>query len=145
MRKERVMTSQRIIAVIFLITMLTAGCHSSSPTALSDPYAGVWSGPITDDMSGGGTLRFVLSAQPAGAVIGTWTATFSNPANNNGGSVSTTVALGPPLQFGLECTQAGGAGAAIVTMTLAGNRLTGTYAGITCSGLTRGTAELTKQ
>ena len=115
--------------------------QASSP---SDPFAGVWLGTIADEGSGSGTLRFALTAQPGGGVVGTWAATFSNRESNNGGTVSATVAL-TPIQFALECTQSGERGVAIITMTANGKQMSGTYGGVTCNGLRRGTVELSQQ
>lgn len=142
------MTGRLIRVGLIVVTMWVAACDSSSPSTPenpADPFAGVWSGPIADQQSASGTLRFELAAGPAGAVSGTWTATFSNPANNNGGAVTSTVALPPPLVFTALCTQSG-RGIVAFTMTATDNRtMSGTYDGITCNGLVRGTAALTKQ
>jgi hypothetical protein len=142
------MTCRLMRVGLIIATMWIAACDSSSPDAPdnpADPFAGVWSGPITDQDSGNGTLRFELAAGPAGAVSGNWTATFSNPANNNGGAVASTVALPPPLVFTAQCTQSG-RGIAAFTMSATDNRMmTGTYSGITCNGLLRGTTALAKQ
>jgi hypothetical protein len=142
------MTGRLMCLGLIVVTMWAAACDSSSPGTPenpADPFAGAWSGPITDQGSASGTLRFELAAGPAGAVSGTWTAAFANPANNNGGAVTSTVALPPPLVFTAQCTQSG-RGIAAFTMTATDNRtLTGSYDGIACNGLLRGTAVLTKQ
>jgi hypothetical protein len=142
------MTRRVIRMSLIVATMWTAACDSSSPGMPdnpADPFAGVWSGPITDQQSAGGTLKFELTAGPAGAVSGTWTATFSNPANNNGGAVTSTVALPPPLVFTGRCTQSGPGIVAFTMTAMDGRTLSGTYDGITCNGLLRGTAVVTKQ
>jgi hypothetical protein len=142
------MTGRLIRVGLIVVTMWAVACDSSSPGTPenpADPFAGVWSGPITDQQSASGTLKFELAAGPAGAVSGTWTATFSNPANNNSGAVASTVALPPPLLFTAQCTQSG-RGIVAFTMNAADNRaMSGTYEGITCNGLLRGTTALTKQ
>src|SRR5262249_38875025 len=127
------------------VAIVTGGCGSSpSPTAISDPYAGNWSGTIVDDISGVGALKFGLIAQPGGGVVGTWATTFPDVSNNEGGNVSATVAL-VPVQFTLTCAQTPSRGAAIVAMTLSGNRMSGTYSAVACNGIRRGGMELTKQ
>jgi hypothetical protein len=142
------MTGRLMRVGLIVVTMWATACDSSSPGTPenpADPFAGAWSGPITDQGSASGTLRFDLAAGSAGAVSGTWTARFANPANNNGGAVTSTVALPPPLVFTAQCTQSG-RGIAAFTMTATDNRtLTGSYDGIACNGLLRGTAVLTKQ
>jgi hypothetical protein len=142
------MTGRLMRVGLIVATMWAAACDSSSPGTPenpADPFAGVWSGPITDQGSASGTLRFDLVAGPAGAVSGTWTAMFANPANNNGGAVTSTVALPPPLVFTAQCAQSG-RGIVAFTMTATDNRtLTGSYDGIACNGLLRGTTVLTKQ
>src|SRR5262245_9164710 len=113
------MTSRLTRVGLVIVILWIAACDSSSPGAPdnpADPFAGVWSGPIVDEGSASGTLRFDLTAGPAGAVRGSWTATFSNAANNNGGTVTSTVALPPPLVFTAECTQSG-RGIVAFTMT----------------------------
>jgi hypothetical protein len=129
---------------IFVVVMVSTGCESRSPTAISDPYAGTWSGTIIDDVSGAGALKFALTAQPGGGVIGTWTATFPDAANNEGGSVSATVAL-MPVQFMLACLQAAARGGVVAAMTVNGNRMTGTYGAVSCNGLRRGRMEVARQ
>ena len=131
-----------LLAVMMMMTLLLAACHSSNPASPSDPFVGVWSGTLNDEVSGLGALTFVLNAGPAGSLTGTWAATFPDPANNNGGTLSATVPLGPPLVFGLDCA---GSGAALFTMTANGNHMAGTYESVTCQRLRRGTAELIKQ
>jgi hypothetical protein len=143
------MSSRSFITVASFAAMLTAGCNSSSPTAPppnpADQFAGVWSGPINDEAAGTGMLKFVLEAFPAGTVRGTWAATFSNPANDNAGTVSSTVALSP-LAFLGRCPDNGPPGSGIIfTMALSGTRMNGNYSTINCAGLRRGTADLAKQ
>jgi hypothetical protein len=144
----RDMASRLVRAGVILATLVASAFCSSTPTEPpnpSEPFAGVWSGPITDEESASGTLRFALEAGQAGSVHGTWTATFSNSSNNNGGTVTSVVALPPPFQFGGECTQAG-RGVVIFSMTMTSNRtMSGNYGGVTCNGLRRGTVGLTKQ
>ena len=87
----------------------------------------------------------MLQALPAGAVTGTWAATFTNPANDTGGSVSSTVVLSP-LAFLGRCPDNGPPASGIIfMMALSGDRMNGTYSTINCAGLRRGTAELSKQ
>ena len=135
----------RAVLQLLAIASLAAGCGSSrSPTAISDPYAGNWSGTIVDDITGVGALKFGLIAQPGGGVVGTWATTFPDAANNEGGNVAATVAL-MPVQFTLACTQTAPRGAAVVAMTLGGNRMSGTYSAVGCNGIRRGSMELTRQ
>ena len=136
------MKTRRLLAGQMLLILLVAGCQSSNPASPSDSLAGTWSGVITDEISGAGTIRFDLMAGPGGGVNGTWTSTFANAANNNSGTLSAIVPLGPPLALGLSCTSTG---SALFTMTVDGGRMSGTYSGVGCQGLERGTASLTKQ
>jgi hypothetical protein len=129
----------------FTVAIINSGCGSArSPTTISDPYAGNWSGPILDEVTGAGTVKFGLVARPGGGVVGTWAAIFPDPSNNEGGSVAATVAL-VPVQFTLGCSPTAGRGAAIVAMTINGNRMSGTYSAVGCTGLRRGSVEVTKQ
>lgn len=134
-----------LTVVLFTVAIINIGCGSSrSPTSISDPYAGNWSGSIHDDVIGAGSVKFALVAQPGGGVVGTWAATFSDPSNNEGGNVAATVAL-VPVQFTLGCSQTATRGAAIVAMTITGNQMSGTYSAVGCIGLRRGSMEVTKR
>ncbi|PWT82355.1 MAG: hypothetical protein C5B57_08805 [Blastocatellia bacterium] len=133
------------LTVVLFAAIINTSCGSSrSPTASSDPYAGNWSGSILDEVTGAGTVKFGLVAQPGSGVVGTWAATFPDPSINEGGTVAATVAL-VPVQFTLGCTQTAVRGAAIVAMTINGNRMNGTYGAVGCTALRRGSLEVTKQ
>jgi hypothetical protein len=63
------------------------------------PYAGTWSGTLSDEINGDGRLRIVL-AQPfpaAGDTVsltGTWATSYADPSKNSAGSTSPVVQAG---------------------------------------------------
>jgi len=129
----------RLVAARLFFAM---ACKSSNPISPSDSLGGTWWGPVTDDRSGSGLLTLELAAQPGGGLTGTWSSAFSDTASNNGGTLSAAAPLGSPLVFGMDCAQMG---AALFTMNVQGSRMSGTYSGVMCRGLERGTVALTKQ
>ena len=124
---------------------------SSSPAAPSvGGLDGNWSGSVKDSVAGPGTARFVLSQTGAG-VSGTFALTFSaipgDRIGTAGGTLAASVvilALVPsaPLVCSPTVTLSGAMSA---TMTIVGDRMTGTYSSFTCGGAIGGTIEVTRQ
>jgi len=135
------------VTVIVLLTMAACGGTSSSPSAPTDPLAGTWVGTLTDGVAGTGTMRMTLNSPISGGVSGTWESTFSNAAANNGGQVSggtassaTTLFFTPRTAW--SCPDGRSDSSFAATLTLSGNRLTGSWTALICHG---GSVDLLKQ
>lgn len=123
---------------------------SSGPAAPSGALDGTWSGTLSDSAAGAGTAKLVLTQMSAG-VSGTFAVTFPDATQNRVGTVGGTMAasvlvltLTPsaPLACSPTVTLSGTMSA---TMTVAGNRMTGTYSSFTCGGAIGGAIDVTRQ
>ncbi len=133
----------RRFPLVLLVTSLVvaAGCGDDLRTAPSSLLAGTWTGAMTDNVAGPGTLRLTLSESP-GSVTGTWATTF--PAGDNGGSLGGSV-NGSSLTLVLTPTSDPGSCSVQVFATINGDRITGTYTALDCSGFVSGSIDLTRQ
>lgn len=132
---------------VWLATL--AGC-SSGPAAPSSLLDGTWSGTFSDSGSGAGSAKLVLT-QTAAGVAGTFAITFSDATKDRSGTVGGTVAasllvltLSPsaPVVCSPTVTLSGTLSA---TLTVAGNRMTGTYSSFTCGGAAGGSVDIARQ
>jgi hypothetical protein len=138
-----------VVTLIALMTMAACGgtSPSPSPSAMTDPLAGLWLGTFTDGVAGTGTLRMTLTSPIAGGVSGTWESTFSNAAANNGGQVSGGASSnGTALFFTSRapwsCPDGRSDSSFAATLTLNANRLTGNWTALICHG---GSVDVAKQ
>lgn len=132
----------RWLALSALFLLLAPACHSpSQPDGSTIPSAaiGTWLGATTDDRFGTGTFRITLVKAGSGSATHSWQAMFTE--RGAGGSL-VAQPDGNQLQLILACSDGG---AAVSTVTVQGNRLTGTYSGTTCSLLGRGSLDLARQ
>jgi hypothetical protein len=122
---------------------------SSGPAAPSGALDGVWSGTLSDGASGAGSATLVLTQMSAG-VSGTFAITLpdaQNRAGRVGGTVAASVLVltltpSTPLACSPTVTLSGTMSA---TMTVTGNRMTGTYSSFTCGGAIGGAIDITRQ
>ena len=139
-----------VFAVVLLLTGCGGGGGSTSAappvaptTAPAATIAGNYSGAITDQIAGAGTVTLTL-IQNGTAVAGTWASKFANAGFNNSGAVSGNT---NGSQLGVNLTPSDPracpfAVAAIVN----GGSITGTYAVYNCPGVTDGgSVNVTKQ
>jgi hypothetical protein len=143
----------RRVLVMFWIAIAVAGgaCGGETPTAPSRvPVGGTWSGTMSDNMAGQGSLTLELRQLPAlrdlpGIGSGTWTAVFGSQK-----TVGDITVLAPPdagservHRVSADCIAGGGFWVATVTVT--GDHMTGTYFGYECTGFSTGVVDLLKQ
>jgi hypothetical protein len=65
------------------ILLLSVSCGSTMPTAPTiTNIAGTWTGPLTDNSAGPGTVTLTVS-QSGVSLSGTWTITYQNTALNS--------------------------------------------------------------
>ena len=102
-----------------------------------------WVGTTFDDIVGPGNIRATIS-QTASSLSGTWASTFSDPSDDNGGtlggnmngaSVSATLTprYGPGCQYAVTATLNSGA-----------TQMTGSYVSVSCNIAVTGSITLTK-
>ena len=104
--------------------------------------AGTYRGTVQDSVAGTGTIVTTI-AQNDESLTGTFQTTFSNPANNNSGSVSgringSSVSLVVTPSNPTSCPFN-------VTANVNGATIQGTYAAFNCSRAVSGTLSLTRQ
>jgi hypothetical protein len=125
----------RLFALALAVGVIAACGGNDAPATISGNYVGT----VQDSNSGSGTARFTL-AQAGSAVTGTWSVTY--PAGTNGGTLAGTAGANSaafvltPSDASLCPYQA--------TVTISGNRLTGTYAGINCVGTITGSIDASR-
>lgn len=131
--------SKELLLVASLMVCQTACRTQSAP---SDPYVGSWSGRATDDVAGTGTVHVTISDQITAPGSWRW----------QGGPGTTGTLLGAPAvpgdarrHFTLRCDAAGGGGAGLMSVSIAGSVMSGTYFLAGCSGISRGTLQLTRR
>jgi hypothetical protein len=130
---------KRALSTLTLVcAALVAGCTSTSP---GDEIAGNWSGVITSNVAGNGTIRLSL-LQSGSKLTGTWATSFPNAAADNSGSLIGNVTdsqigatLNPSVPTACPSTVAG---------SVNGTMITGTYAAFNCSAVSSGGFSVTK-
>jgi hypothetical protein len=127
---KRLYVTGLLVAVLGL-ALVPAGC-GNSPTAPS-PFAGSWSGEVTDSQVGAGKLNLQLSSIPSDpSVTGNWATAFPIGANDNNGPLVGTVsgssitAVLMPLYNPATCQLS-------LSATVSGSTMTGTYGAPNCA------------
>lgn len=152
------MTRQWLTAVATLVvTLAVTSCGNSSPTKPSDTSrSGVWTGTVTDQTNGAGTLRVVLEDRRIDAQqsfwTGTWTTTFANAAMNGSGTLVGGIS-GTKAMLTLTPTQAptcpnpspflvGVGNYTAPELTADATRISGPYQFASCTAVVSGTLDL---
>lgn len=137
------------IVVCGALLLPVAAC-SSGPVAPSGGFDGTWLGTLSDSASGSGSVKLVLS-QAAAGVSGTFAITFADSSQNRSGTAGGTAAA-PLLVLSLvpaaPLVCSGGVtltGTLSATMTMSGNRMSGSYSSFTCGGAIGGTLDVSRQ
>ena len=137
--------------VVALAMMALGGCQQNSsvnPTA--DDLAGEWAGTITDSVAGAGTIRLAIRQRGPG-LSGSWASTFAEGSFDRSGSFSGTMVSSPfvlflrpslPIACSPDVTLTG---TLAMTTTLSGDRITGTYTVLNCSGVITGNVDASRQ
>ena len=145
-----------VVAVIVSVVGCSGTATPTSPTTSSVVTpAGRWSGAISDPVSGDGTAQLSLSDQAANSLTGTWSATFKNGDSFSGPAVATlslpngyAITLSvqpPPCVTGSEPEGSTLLGFTLINVVVTSSRLTAVSGRISCSGLSFGTVNLSKQ
>jgi hypothetical protein len=94
------------IATVVLASAIVACGGASSGNTCSDPpaIAGDWSGTISSDTAGGGTLSLAID-QTGCTLQGTWQAEYADPSEDGNGTISGT-ANASGITFNLVAPQA---------------------------------------
>jgi hypothetical protein len=155
---------KRRLAPIFAIAVMVGagGCGSNpapaSPTTTSSVLspAGNWSGSISDPISGEGTASLSLGEQAPNALTGTWSATFKNGDSFSGPAVAQLLAPGYGIFLYVQppppCATGQGAGGpttvvnfGLINVVITSTQLTAISGRLSCSGVSFGTINLSRQ
>lgn len=128
--------------LMLCISLAISGCDGDGGD--DQPFiGGTYRGTIQDSSAGAGTVIATI-AQDGEDLSGTWQSTFSNPASNNGGTLTGTL-NDPSITLTLN-SSVPTACPFNLTGTLVGQtRVTGTYAAFNCSRPITGTIDVTRQ
>jgi hypothetical protein len=134
---------KRIVLLALLCGVASACGDGNDVTGPSGTQvSGTWVGTITEAQSGSANLRMTLS-QNDDTLTGTWSA--SGAGGSDGGSLAgrlsggaLTVTLEPFTYPSDQCRFN-------LTASVAGTRMTGTFAGLTCGFPVSGSVDVTKQ
>jgi hypothetical protein len=152
----------RRLAPVVAVMVSVAGCGGNttptSPTTTSSVVspAGSWSGSISDSISGDGTAQLLLSEQAPSSLTGTWSVRFRNGESFSGPAVA---ALVPSNGYGIMlyvqppppcATGSGSGGSTLLSFTLidlvvTSSQLTAVSGRLSCSGISFGMVNLSKQ
>jgi hypothetical protein len=147
---------RRTCLAILLAAAALLGCGDKSPTSPSSPPATIsktWTGRLTDDFHGAGTLRIEGSGRGS-ALRGTWTAQFSGGTKSGQALINLSGLTGATAAFILDPTTRPAcsdpllgtlAGSFLLQLTGPENALTGTTVYYDCGRVYLGRAELTGQ
>jgi len=136
--------------MVTLVVAASVGCEQAPPGSPTATMAGEWAGVIADSASGAGTIRMSIGQRGAG-LSGTWASTFSDASLNRSGSFSGTMIGAPfvlflrpsvPIVCSPDLTLTG---TMAMTTTMTGDKLTGSYTVLNCSGVITGTVDVERQ
>jgi hypothetical protein len=127
-------------SLLLAVMVVSLGCSGDEPT-----LTGTWTGTITDNLAGVGSLLLTMS-QTGNQVTGTWQSTFSDATNNNGGALSGTV---NDASIALTLTAAQPQACSFTVAAIRDedndNHFTGTYAASNCTRVENGTLNVNRQ
>jgi hypothetical protein len=138
------------VSLLALALWPAAACDQEGPAGPTAALAGTWRGTILDSAAGSGTMTLTIGQRGAG-VLGTWSSTFADGSFNRSGSFSGTVVGSPfvlflrpsvPIVCGGDVTLTG---TLALSTTVAGDRMTGTYTVLNCSGVITGTIDIARE
>lgn len=148
----------RLILVVTAVVLVTACSGNETPTSPGTiggnvSPGGRWAGPITDSISGEGTLQLSLDEQAPNSFAGTWSMTFKNGESFTGPA---TAGLFTPTGYGVIMSVApapscaGTASSAPIGFTLinvavTSSRLTAVAGRTSCNGPSFGSISLSRQ
>lgn len=129
---------QYVGSIVLALALL--GCAGDEEPTLT----GTWTGTIEDNIAGTGAILLTIS-QNGAQLNGTWQFTFTNPINNNGGTLSGTGGH-PAIALVLSTSQP-----QACSFTVAANldeknddHFTGTYANFNCARAQSGGLDVTR-
>jgi hypothetical protein len=161
--RMRVCRMQMIRVAPVIVAMVSlAGCGGNStprtPTAPTAPSpvvspAGGWSGSMSDPIKGSGTARLSLTAQAPNALTGTWSVMFENGDAFSGPAVAVVTATGYGITLNADppptCTTSSGGSAllgyTLINLVVTPTQLTAVSGRLSCSGISFGSVNLSKQ
>jgi hypothetical protein len=133
-----------------LLVACSGGCEQNPPGAPTAAMSGEWAGTIADSVSGAGTIRMSIEQRGRG-LSGAWASTFADVTLNRSGTFSGTMVGAPFVLFlrpsvPIVCSpDLMLTGTMAMTTAVSGDRLTGSYTVLNCSGVITGTVEVERQ
>jgi hypothetical protein len=136
--------------MLTLVVATVGGCEQAPPGSPTSAMAGEWVGAIVDSASGAGTIRMSIGQRGPG-LSGAWASAFADASLNRDGSFSGTMIGSPfvlflrpfvPIVCSPDVTLTG---TMAMTTTVNGDRLTGNYTVLNCSGVITGTVDVQRQ
>ena len=128
-----------------------AACDNPAGPSFTVPsLAGEWAGTISHSLAGDGALTLKVSQMGPG-LFGNWASVYPDPAFNQSGSFSGTITGSPFILFlrpavpivcspGVTLT-----GTLAVSATVSGDRISGPFTILTCTGAIGGTIEVNRR
>jgi hypothetical protein len=104
---------------------------------------GTWAGTIQDSVAGVGTLLFTFT-QTDTRLTGSWQTAFTDPRNNNAGTLSGTVG-DPSIALVLSTSQPPACSFTVAANRDDENHFKGTYASFNCASPQSGSLDVTRQ
>jgi hypothetical protein len=137
--------SARVSPVLVKVLLLAAAlavarCGDTVSPAPSNPYAGVWAGTLVDDTAGPGTFTMALAGDAV--LTGSWSASVAG--RGPGGTLTSDPAGTPTRSFAASCASPG-QGSLLITTTVSGASMSGTYRSFLCDGLVTGSLDLARR
>lgn len=137
----------RLLVLPTVVAVSAIACRDRPPAAPSGAFSGTWTGVAIDSASGSGNARLSIEERDT-SVVGTFTTTFGGVVSRDGAAqgarVGSTLVLTFTPAVPLNCGGVTLSGTLSITLTPAGSRLSGTYAGLVCGGAVTGTLDLVR-
>ena len=137
--------SHVVCAASFAVLSCAVACRPSSAMAPLSPLpfsvpVGAWTGSMIDERHGVGTLRLFIVDDQGSSQGSTWDATFPGQTGIQGRL--TAIQDGALVHLGLSCP---GGGTALSTVSLRSGQMSGSYAGVDCRDIARGSISVTRE
>jgi hypothetical protein len=139
----------RKFAGLLTLTIALSACRGSStpPSPPVTNVAGNWAGTVASatspNQTGVGAFHATL-VQDESSLSGSWTVTYSDPANNNSGEL-TGIVTGSSVTLTLSSAQAGACPFSATATLNGATVMNGTYSTFNCTVADGGPFNITKQ
>jgi hypothetical protein len=125
-------------SLVLAVMVALLGCSGDEPA-----LTGTWTGTITDNLAGVGSLLFTIS-QTGNQLTGTWQSTFPDSTNNGGGTLSGTI-NDSSIALTLAAAQPRACSFTVAATRDNDHHFSGTYVALNCTRVENGTLEVNRQ